>query len=132
MAAGRGCYRRAMPANRRPRAARAFLALALYLALPGPGAAGPATAADARGSLAAGPAAGPEQGLLRDRPGPSLVTPASKRDERERPGSALPGMLAVAVAAAGTLVAGHRAGRAGGRRVAAGARAPPPLQPAHV
>jgi hypothetical protein len=121
-----------MPANRRPRAARAFLALALYLALPGPGAAGPATAADARGSLA-GPAAGSEQGLLRDRPGHTPVTPASKRDERERPGPALPGLLAVVVVAAGTLVAGDRAAPAGGRRAAAAAaRAPPPLQPTPV
>jgi hypothetical protein len=121
-----------MLANRRPRAARALLALVVYLALLGPGATGPATAADTRGTLA-GPAAGSEQVLLRDRPGHTPVTPASKRDERERPGPALPGVLAVAVAAAGTLVAGHRAGRAGGRRAAAAlARAPPSLQPTPV
>jgi hypothetical protein len=116
-----------MHANRRPRASRALLALVFVLALLGPGAAGRATAAaEATGSLAAGPADGPEQGLLRDVPGHSLVTPGSKRDDRERAGPALPGLLAAAIAAAWTLVPGRRAGRAAGHRAAAGARAPPP------
>jgi hypothetical protein len=122
-----------MDATRRPRASRAILALVLSLALLGPEAAGRVSAADeASGSLLAGPAAGPEQGLLRDVPGHSLVTPASKRDDRERPGAALPGLLAAAVAAAWTLVAGRRPGRAAGYRAAAGARAPPILLPAPV
>jgi hypothetical protein len=122
-----------MDATRRPRASRALLALVLSLALLGPEAAGRVTVADeAAGSLLAGPAAGPEQGLLRDVPGHSLVTPASKRDDRERPGAALPGLLAATVAAAWTLVAGHRSGRAAGHRAAAGARAPPLLRPALV
>jgi hypothetical protein len=90
-----------MHANRRPRAARAFLALVFCLA------------------------------LLGDHPGHSLVTPG-KRDDRERPGPALPGVLVTAVAAAASVVAGRRAGRPAGRRAAAhGARAPPP-QPAPI
>jgi len=123
-----------MDAIRRPRASRALLALVFGLALAGPGAADrTVAAAGAAGSLAAGPAAGAEQALLRDVPAHSLVTPASKRDERERPGPALPGLLATAVAAAWTLVAGRRAGRPARRRAAAaGARAPPPPQPAPI
>ena len=116
----------------RPRAARALLALALGLALLGPGGAGPAVAvADAVGSLLAGPAAGPDQGLVRDRPVRPLVTPGGTRDDRERPGPALPGAVALAVAAAWVVVAAVQAVRAAGHHVAAaGARAPPPLQPA--
>jgi hypothetical protein len=122
-----------MDATRRPRASRALLALVFGLALLGPEAAGRATVADeAWGTLLAGPAAGPEQDLLRDVPGHSLVTPASKRDDRERPGPALPGLLAATVAAAWTLVAGHRPGRVAGHRAAAGARAPPALRPTPV
>ena len=99
-----------MHVTRRPRATGALLALVCCLALLEPGAAGrAATAAHASGSPVAGPVAGPGQGLLQDRPGRSLVVAGGTRDERERPGPALPGLLALAVAAA--------------------ARAPPPLWP---
>jgi hypothetical protein len=123
-----------MHANRRPRAARAFLALVFCLALLGPGAAGRAAGgAGSSASLTAGPAAGPEQGLLRDLPGQSLVAAGGKREDRERPGPALLGLLTSVVAAAATVVAGRlAAGAAGNGAVAAGARAPPPLQPAPV
>jgi hypothetical protein len=116
----------------RPRATRALLALALGLALLDPAVAGRAVAvADAAGSLVAGPAAGPEQGLVRDRPGRSLATPSGARDDRERPGPALPGAVALVVAAAWVAVAAAQAVRPAGRHAAAaGARAPPPLQPA--
>ena len=75
-----------MHANRRPRAARAFLALVFCLALLGPGATGRATGgADASTSLTADPAAWPEQGLVRDLSAPSLVAaPGGKRDDRQR------------------------------------------------
>jgi hypothetical protein len=121
-----------MHVTRRPRATGALVALVLLLALLGPGAAGRAAAvADAPGSLLAGPAAGLEQGLVRDRPGRSLVTPGGTRDDRERPGPALPGVLALAIAAAWTVVAARRAVRPAGHHGAAtGARAPPTLQPA--
>jgi hypothetical protein len=122
-----------MHANRRPRASRAFLALVFCLALLGPGGADRATGgAEGSTSLTSGPAAGPEQGLLRDLPGQSLVAPGGKRDDRERPGPALLGLAAAAVAAAGTVVAGRlAAGRRGHGGPAAGARAPPP-QPAPI
>jgi hypothetical protein len=120
-----------MHVTRRPRATGALLALVCCLALLEPGAAGrAAAAAHASGSPVAGPVAGPGQGLLQDRPGRSLVVAGGNRDERERPGPALPGLLALAVAAAATLVAARRAARpAGHRAVAAAARAPPPLRP---
>jgi hypothetical protein len=123
-----------MQAIRRLRASRALLALVLFLALLGPGAAGRAAAgADAPGSLVTGPAAGPGQGLLSDRPGRSLGAPGGKRDDRERPGPALAGALAAALAIAGALAGGRRSDRpARRRRTAAGARAPPPLQPARI
>jgi hypothetical protein len=122
-----------MDATRRPRASRALLALALGLALLGPGGAGRAAAvADAAGSLLAGPAAGPDQGLVRDRPVRPLVTPGGTRDDRERPGPALPGAVAVAVAAWVVAAAALAVRPAGPTAAAAGARAPPPLQPASV
>ncbi len=101
----------------RPRATGALLALVLCLALLEPGAAGRAAAdADASGSPVAGPVAGPGQGLLQGRPGRSLVIAGGTRDDRERPGPALPGLLALAVAAAGDL---------GGRPPSRPARRPP-------
>ena len=126
-------YRRGtMHTTWRPRATGAILTLVCFLALLGPGAAGRAAAdASASGSPVAGPVAGPEQGLLQGRPGRSLVIAGGTRDDRERPGPALPGLLALAVATAATLVAARRAARpAGHRAVAAAARAPPPLRPA--
>jgi hypothetical protein len=121
-----------MDVTRRPRASGALLALVLGIALVGPGGAGPAVAvADAAGSLVADPAAGPDQGLARDRPVRPLVTPGGTRDGRERPGAALAGAVALAVAAAWVVVAAVQAVRpAGASAAAAGARAPPPLQPA--
>ena len=121
-----------MHVTRRPRATGVLPALVLCLALLGPGAAGrAAAAADASGSPVAGPVAGPGQGLLQDRPGRSLVVARGTRDDRERPGPALPGLHDQTVAAAGTLVAALLAARpAGHRAVAAAARAPPSLQPA--
>jgi hypothetical protein len=94
----------------------------------GPGPAGPRAAAPAAStSLTADPAAGPEQGLLRDLSGQSLVAPGGKRDDRERPGPALLGLAAAAAAAAWTVVAGRPVARRGGHGTAAvGARAPPP------
>jgi hypothetical protein len=123
-----------MSANRRPQASRALLALVFGLALLGPGAAGGATAgADASTSLTAGPAVGLQQGLLHERTGRSLVAPWGKRDERERPGLALPGLLAVVVTTVSMIVGGRRAARRGGRwAAAAGARAPPSFQPAPI
>jgi hypothetical protein len=123
-----------MQANRRPRASRALLALVFCLALLGPGAAGRAAGgADTSTSLTATPAAGPEQGLLRDLPGQSLVASGSRRDDRERHGLALLGLLATGVAAAWTVVTGRPAVGAGdGGVAAAGARAPPPLQPTPI
>jgi hypothetical protein len=118
-----------MRANRRPRASRALLALAFCLALLGPGTTGRAVAGpDASTSLAAGPVVGLGQALLQER-GRSPAAPFGKRDERERPGLTLPGLLALAVAAASMVVAGRLAAGAGGRRAAAaGARAPPSLR----
>jgi hypothetical protein len=116
-------------ANRRPRASRALLALVLCLTLVGPGTTGRAAAGpDPSTSLAAGPVVGLGQALLGER-ARSPVAPFGKRDERERPGLTLPGLLALAVSTASMVVAGRLAAGAGGRRAAtAGARAPPPLR----
>jgi hypothetical protein len=85
-----------MRANRRPRASRALLTLVFGLALLGPGAAGRAAFdQDASTSLAAGPVVGLGQGLIRER-ARSLFAPFGKRDDPERPGLALPGLLAAA------------------------------------
>jgi hypothetical protein len=121
-----------MHLTRRPRATGALLTLGLFCALLGPGAAGRAAGvAEGSGSLMAGPRTGLEQGLVRDRGGRSVVTPAGTRDDRERPGPALAGALAVAVAAAFTVVAARRAAGPPDRHApATGARAPPPLRPA--
>jgi hypothetical protein len=117
--------------TRRPRATGVLLALVVLLALLGAGGAGRTGAvAGASGSLLAGPAAGPEQGIVRDRAGRSLVMPGGTRDQRGLPGAAaVPGVLALGVAAAWTVVAVRRAARPAGRHAAAsGARAPPSLR----
>src|SRR4029453_17919153 len=107
-------YRRGMRANRRPRASRALLTLVFGLALLGPGAAGRAAFdEDASTSLARGPVVGLGQGLIHER-ARSLFAPFGKRDDRERPGLALPGLLAAAVATASMVVAGRPAAHAGG------------------
>ena len=126
-------YRRGtMHTTWRPRATGAILTLVCFLALLGPGAAGRAAAvADATGSLVTSPAGGPGPGQLQGWPGRSLGAPGGTRDDRERPSPALPGAVALAVAATWTVVAARRATRPAGRRAAAsGARAPPRLQPA--
>jgi hypothetical protein len=112
---------------------RLVLALACCLALLAPAGAAPAAAGEhaaAAPALARAPA-GSGQTLLRDPAPGSLVTPGATRDDRGRPGLALLGAVALAVAATWTVVAARRATRAAGRRAAAsGARAPPLLQPA--
>jgi hypothetical protein len=119
------------------RTSRLLLALGCCLALLAPAGAAawaaagrPATTAAAE--LARAPA-GLSQDLLRDRVGP-LVAPAGKRDDRERPGPALAGVLAAALATAGAWsMAARRGDRPARRRgaAAAGARAPP-LQPTSI
>jgi hypothetical protein len=118
------------------RPSRLLLALACSLALLAPAGAAVAAAvrpaAAATGEGLAGAAAGLGQDLLRDRVGP-LVAPGGKRDDRERPGPALAGVLAAALATAGAWsMAVRRHDRPARRRAAAaaGARAPPSLQPA--
>jgi hypothetical protein len=117
------------------RTSRLLLALACCLALLAPAAAtawaAPGRSAVAAADRLAGTPAGLAQDLLRDRVGP-LVAPGGKRDDRERPGPTLVGVLAAAVAAAGAWSAVARRGDRPARRAAAaaGARAPPPLQPA--
>jgi hypothetical protein len=123
-----------MHVTRRPRATGVLLALVVLLALLGAGSAGRTGAvAGAAGSLLAGPAGGPEQGpeqgMVRDRAGRSPVMPGGTRDQRGLPGAAVPGVLALSVAAAWTVVAVRRAARPAGRHAAAsGARAPPSLR----
>ena len=132
--------------TRRPRATGVLLALVVLLALLGAGSAGRTGAvavAVAARSLLAGPAGGPEQGMVRDRPGRSPVMPGGTRDrpgrspvmpggtrdQRGLPGAAVPGVLALSVAAAWTVVAVRRAARPAGHHAAAsGARAPPSLR----
>jgi hypothetical protein len=93
-------------------------------------AAGPATAAVLGGSPD-----GLGQALLRDRVLGPLVAPGAKRDDRERPGPALPGVVAAALATVAALASRRRRTDRPPRRAAAaapGARAPPPLQPAPI
>jgi hypothetical protein len=126
-----------MTSSRPSSSSRALLALACWLALLAPGAAGtPAKAPDGLAGAAAGPLAGAEPALLRDRP--AAGTPATlgaKRDDRQRPALELPGPLAPALAAA--LVLAALAGRGGDRpwrrrpAAAADPRAPP-LRPASI
>ena len=94
-------------------------------------AAGPATAAAVLG----GSPDGLGQALLRDRVLGPLVAPGAKRDDRERPGPALPGVLGAAALATVAALASRRRTDRPPRRAAtaaAGARAPPPLQPAPI
>jgi peptidoglycan/LPS O-acetylase OafA/YrhL len=115
------------------RTSRLLLGLACCLAL-----LAPAGAAAWSPPGPAGPRAlaegtdGPGQAHLRDPMAGSLAAPGNRRDDRERHGLALPGLLAAAVVPAAAGVAAHRAVRATRRRstAAAGARAPPALQPA--
>jgi hypothetical protein len=116
------------------RTARLGLAVVCCLGLLAPAgvavrAAGPATAAVLGGSPD-----GLGQALLRDRVLGPLVAPGAKRDDRERPGPALPGVLAAALATVAALASRRRTDRTPRRAAAAaaGARAPPSLQPAPI
>jgi hypothetical protein len=93
-------------------------------------AAGPETAAAALG----GSPDGLGQALLRDRVLGPLVAPGAKRDDRERPGPALPGVLAATLATVAALASRRRTDGPPRRAAApaAGARAPPSLQPAPI
>jgi hypothetical protein len=120
------------------RTSRLLLALACCLALLAPAGAAALSAAGRPAAAAAhqlaGTPAGLEQDLLRDRVG-ALAAPGGKRDDRERPGPALVGVLAAALATAGAWSAAARRGHRPARRraaAAAGARAPPSLQPASI
>jgi hypothetical protein len=115
------------------RTSRLLLGLACCLALLAPAGTAAGGAAGATGPRALAEATdGPGQGHLRDPLAGSLAAPGSRRDDRERPGPALPGLLAAAVVPAAAGVAARRAARAPGPRTAAAAaaRAPPALQPA--
>jgi hypothetical protein len=103
------------------------LACCLGLLAPAGAATRPPAAGAAVEAALAGPAAGPGQDLLRDPPAGQLLGAGSRRDERERPGPALPGLLAAAPALAAALVAGRRGGGPTRRRGPATvpARAPP-------
>jgi hypothetical protein len=116
------------------RTARLVLAVVCCLGLLAPAgaavrAAGPGTAAVLGGSPD-----GLGQALLRDRVLGPLVAPGAKRDDRERPGPALPGVLAAALATVAALASRRPTDRTPRRAAAAatGARAPPSLQPAPI
>jgi hypothetical protein len=115
---------------------RVLLTLVFCLALLAPaGASRVAGGGDPAAAPAASPLAGFEQGLLRDRVGGPVAAPG-KRDDRERPGPALLGVLGAVLVAVPVLAGAvrGRAGRAARRRgaAAAGPRAPPSLQPAPI
>jgi|GEM_PF-867401 hypothetical protein len=119
------------------RTARLGLAVVCCLGLLAPAgvavrAAGPGTATAA--VLGRSPD-GLGQALLRDRVLGPLVAPGAKRDDRERPGPALPGVVAGALATVAALASRRRRTDRPPRRAAAaapGARAPPSLQPAPI
>jgi hypothetical protein len=122
-----------MCALRPTRTSRLLLGLACCLALLAPAVAAAAGAAATTVPRAVAEGTdGPGQGHLRDPLAGSLAAPGSRRDDRERHGTALPGLLAAAVVPAAAGVAAALAVRATRRRsvTAAGARAPPALQPA--
>jgi hypothetical protein len=117
------------------RTARLVLAVVCCLGLLAPAgaavrAAGPGTATAVLG----GSPDGLGQALLRDRVLGPLVAPGAKRDDRERPGPALPGVLAAALATVAALASRRPTDRTPRRAAAAaaGARAPPSLQPAPI
>jgi hypothetical protein len=121
-----------MRALRPTQTSRLLLGLACCLALLAPaGVAVGGTAGPASPQALAEAADGPGQSHLRDPLAGSLVAPGTRRDDRERPGPALPGLLAAVVVPAAAGVAARRVARPPHRRAAAttGARAPPALQP---
>jgi len=120
-----------MCALRPTRTSRLLLGLACCLALLAPAGAAAGSAAGAAGLRALAEATdGPGQGHLRDPLAASLAAPGSRRDDRERHGPAVPGVLAAVAVPAAAGVAARRIVRAPGPGVAAaaGARAPPALQ----
>jgi len=124
-----------MSVLRPTRTARLLLALACCLGLLAP--AGAAVRVVEAGAAAATVAESPHdlgQALLRDRVLGPLVAAGARRDDRERPGPALPGMLAAVVATVGAWASRRRTDRPARRTAAAAAaaRAPPSLQPAPV
>jgi hypothetical protein len=123
-----------MSVSRPTRTARLVLAVVCWLGLLAP--AGAAVRAAGPGPAAAlgGSPDGLGQALLRDRVLGPLVAPGAKRDDRERPGPALPGVLAAALATVAALAWRRRTDRTPRRAAAAaaGARAPPSLQPAPI
>jgi hypothetical protein len=126
-----------MSVSRPTRTARLVLAVVCCLGLLAPAgaavrAAGPGTATAA---VLGGSPEGLGQALLRDRVLGPLVAPGARRDDRERPGPALPGVLAAALATVAALASRRRTARPPRRAAAAaaaGARAPPSLQPAPI
>jgi hypothetical protein len=125
-----------MSVSRPTRTARLVLAVVCCLGLLAPAgalvrAAGPGTGAAA---VLGGSPDGLGQALLRDRVVGPLVAPGAKRDDRERPGPALPSVLGAALATVGALASRRRTDRPPRRAAAAaaGARAPPSLQPAPI
>jgi hypothetical protein len=122
-----------MRALRPTRTSRLLLGLACCLALLAPAGAAAWPAGDTSGARALAEATdGPGQGHLRDPLAGSLAAPGNRRDDRERPGPALPGLLAAVAVPAAAGLAARWAVRAPGPRAAAAAlaRAPPALQPA--
>ena len=124
-----------MSVSRPTRTARLVLAVVCCLGLLAPagvavGAAEPGTATAVLG----GSPDGLGQALLRDRVLGPLVAPGAKRDDRERPGPALPGVAAAALATFAALASRRRTDRPPRRAAAAaaGARAPPSIQPAPI
>jgi hypothetical protein len=124
-----------MSVLRPTRTARLLLALACCLGLLAP--AGAAVRVVEAGAAAATVSGSPHdlgQALLRDRVLGPLVAAGARRDDRERPGPALPGVLAAVVATVGAWASRRRTDRSPRRTAAAAAaaRAPPSLQPAPV
>jgi hypothetical protein len=120
-----------MTAIPRPRTPWALLAPVLLLGLLGPAGSLDPTAAAAAARLAATAPLTDGQAILGDRVlGPRAA--ADRRDQRDRPGSALPAVIGAAAGAeppaAGSVH--HPAGGRGraGRETAANPRGPPPLR----
>jgi hypothetical protein len=123
-----------MTSSRPAAPARVLLAMACWFALLAPGGTGrPAAVAEWPVALAAGPVAGADQGLGRDRPAGSPVAAGTRRDDRQRSGLELAGLLAatLATALAWTAATGRRGAPSARRRqtAAPGPRAPPALGP---
>jgi hypothetical protein len=126
-----------MSVLRPTRTARLLLALACCLGLLAPAGAAVGKARATTTAVAQGLAATPDdlgQALLRDRVLGPPVAGGARRDDRERPGPALPGLLAAVVATVAAWASRRRSDRSPRRTAAAAAaaRAPPSLQPAPV